>query len=518
MMTRVLRLGLLCWLALLAAGPRVLAQAGAAPTLTMMETVVGRLEARSPEARWQFEASAGDVISLVARPLTDGIDPVLQVLDGTGRSIAGADDIAYPDRLAAAIEALEIPRDDTYTVLVSLFDADATGEFALSLLPAYAAPILVDAFDGSRAWGTGNGSLAEASLVDGRLLLEIDVSNALGWAVPEDAPQVPLDAYVQVNAAVTNAPDYWEYGLILRQASPTSYYLFSVSSRGDWAFLVRSGSATWVHLQDWTEDPLLADLEGAARLGVAMTGDLFTFYVNGRVLGTVIADAIMTPGQVALSIGTIDRQETFPKVVFDDLLITEPLPASDATVAAESLESWQAADSAPIMTELVAVGLVPEGGSQVMLIPSSFTTVSRAGINVLPLGQGRTQADFILSTAITLDSEGADNACGVFFRREENSDRYGLAFLDGLGGAGITYRQGDDFAESFYSEPGFEALSRVRLLLVGQGDYVRLYVNGALQAIHPHPAVTGGLGIAALSYDDRYVNCQFDDTWVWAWN
>ena len=152
-----------------------------------------------------------------------------------------------------------------------------------------------------------------------------------------------------------------------------------------------------------------------------------------------------------------------------------------------------------------------------MLVPSSFTSVSRAGINTLALGQGRTQSDFVLGTIVTLESEGVENGCGVFFRQEAE-EQYGLTYLDGLGGAGIAYRQGADFGTSGYVDGLYETLSSVRLLLVGQGDQVWMYVNGDLVARQPHPEVEGVLGIAALSYDGQFTNCRFGDTWLWTWN
>lgn len=516
-----------CWCRLvvaivfmLGAGDAVLAQGDALPTLTLMETVVGSISDEAPDARWEFEGTGGDRISLLVRTTAGDLDPVLQLLDEAGRLVAEADDIAYPDRPEAALELVELPRDGRYTIRVGRYEGDATsasGEFALTMLPAFAAPVFAESFDGDQMWRAGNGSLAEADLYEGQLLLEIDTANALGWATPDDPPAVPLNAYVQVDAAVTNYPDYWEFGIILRQVSPTNYYLFSVSERGDWAFLARSGGSTWIHLQDWASHPALQDLDGAARLGVLMQDDTFTFYVNGTELGVVTANEIPTSGDIALSAGTIDQQQTFPFVVFDNLLITEPVPQDGSAVVGETIEAWQDPDSETIVQELASIGLVPEGGSQVMLVRDSFTTVSRAGINVLPLGQGRTQVDFVMSSTLSLDSEGADNACGLIFRQQE-PERYGLAFVDGVGGLGASERQAAGFEQSFYADGLFDTLSGVRLLLVAQGDSVRIYVNGELQVIQPHAAESGVVGIAALSYDGLFTDCRFADTWLWTWD
>ncbi|NPV66989.1 MAG: hypothetical protein HPY64_07580 [Anaerolineae bacterium] len=515
----LLALGLTLW-----SGPAVIrAQDDGLPAIRLMQTVFGTLDDETPELRWQFEARAGDRIAAVVQAMDGDLDAVLQVLDAGGRLLAEHDDIAFPDRLDAALEDVAIPGDGSYTLRVGRYryaQGQTSGSFALTLLPAFADPLLWETFDGARQWPTSNPDLMEATQTDGRLSVIVRTANTLGWVAPQDGPIVPSRAYVQVEARVTNEPDYWEYGLIFRQSGPSSYYLFSVSSRGDWAFMARTGSSTWLRLRDWSEHPALADLSAGAELGVLMDGDAFTFYVNGQELDTVTADALSAPGSVALSVGTVDRQRVFPVVVFDNLLVTAPLPpaGADEEPVGATLEAWEAPDSASLVAELAALGLTPEGGRQVMLVPDSFTTVSRPGMQVLPLGQGRMQTDFVLGATVSMESEGADNACGLFFRRVDES-RYSLAFVDGLGGVGLAEWQTDRFDPAFYrTDPGgFAGLTRARLLVVGVGDRVRVYLNGELAAERSNPPLQGGVGIAALSYDGRLVNCQFGNTWLWVW-
>jgi hypothetical protein len=504
------------------AGP-VLAQDDDLPAITLMETVDGTIDDDNPEARWTFDAAEGDRISVLVRAESGDLDPYLQIIDPTGRLLVESDDIAYPDQLDAALEAVELPRDGQYTIRVSRFDfeaGDTSGDFTLLILPAYARPLRWDAFDGEHEWSAGRDELVTTEIAAGSLIMAVEASNALVWTAPTDLGLIPRQAYVQVEAAVTNRPDYWEYGLIFRQTSDTDYYVFSVSSRGDWAFLARSGASTWLHLQDWTEHPALADLAGGAVLGVLMDGDDFTFFVDGTALGTFEATNHPTPGTIALGAGTIDQQDVLPAIRYDNLLITEPLP-SGAVAAGEQLdplESWGERDSAPVLAELVERELVPPEGSQVMLVPDSFTTVSRPGIQVLSLGQGRTQIDFVMSAVISMESESAENACGLVFRRPDE-DQYSIAFLDGLGGLGLSTWQTDRYTNAFYTDAadGDGSLSGDKLLLVAQGDTVYVYLNGQPVATRANTALDGGVGIASLSYDGQFVNCQFDNTWLWTW-
>jgi hypothetical protein len=493
------------------------------PIIHMMDTVFGSLDDSSPEARWQFAAEEGDRVSLVVQALEGDLDPDVQIIDGSGRMLAENDDIAFPDRTDSALEGVQIPRADTYTIRVTRFgfeDGDSQGAFALTLLPAYADPIFWDDFTAAPAWSAGGGELVDVAGVDGQLELAVRASNALVWAAPEAVPALPLRAYLQAEASVANEPDYWEVGLIFRQTSPTSYYLFSVSSRGDWAFLARAGASTWLHLQNWTEHPALADLTGRVTLGVLMDGNQFTFYVDGTPLATLTDDTHAEPGTFALSAGTVDQQDTLPVIRYDNVLAVEPLPPAVAAeeVTGEPLASWEAPEAGPIMDELVAQGVIPAGASQVMYVPSSFIQASRAGIQTLPLGQGRRGTDFVMGTTVVMESASNENGCGLVFRRQ-SADRYSLFFLDGLGGYGLAEWNLDRFEPAAY-EMGQAVLAeenRNRIVLVAQDDRVRVYLNGDLVLVRPNPPLEGGVGIASLGFDDTFVDCRFGDTWLWTW-
>ncbi|MBN1964770.1 MAG: pre-peptidase C-terminal domain-containing protein [Anaerolineae bacterium] len=513
---------LLAVLLVLASLPVARAQDNDPPTIAIMETVAGVIDDNAPEALYRFEARRGEHVSVLVHATGSGtLDPYVQLIDPAGEVLAEADDISYPGQRDAALEAVEMPRAGTYTVRVTRFNSAqgrSAGPYVLALLPAYASPVLWEDFAGDRPWMAG-GSPMTIGVDDGRLVLSVDATNMLAWTAPGEAITLPARAYVQVEAAIANDPDYWEYGLVFRQSGPNDYYLFAVSSRGDWAFLSRSGPSAWEAVRDWTADDALADLAGGARLGVAMDGDSFTFYVAGVELATVTADAHDAPGGIGLSVGTADRQDAMPVITYDNLLVTEALPepvVTEEAMTVPPLASWQAATSAPILEELAALELVPEGGSQVMLVPESFTSSSRAGMHDLALGQGRAQADLVMGATVQIEDEGEGNACGLIFR-QENADRYSVAFVDALGGYGLATWQNEGFDPATYAQGYPDADVLPHLLLVVQGEHAWLFLNGEMVMTQPSESLAGGVGIVSLSYDNHFVNCTFLDTWLWTW-
>ena len=493
------------------------------PTLQLMEIVSGAIDDDTSEARWQFEASAGDRVSVTVWTVSGDLDPYVQIIDESGRVLAENDDIAYPDRLDAALEAVEIPREGMYTVRVTRFgfeEGHTQGEFSLVLLPAFADPIFWEPFDGARTWTADSTDLMDVQGVDGQLELSVNATNTLAYAATDDAPGVPLRAYVQVDVTVENEPDYWEYGLVFRQIDSADYYLFSVSSRGDWAFLGRTGASTWLHFQDWTAHPALEEPPRHATLGVLMEGERFTFYINGTVLSTLVANTIDVPGTIALSAGTVDQQDVLPVIRYDNLLVTAPLPAvvDEEEMGGQPLTTWESRDATPIVEELTAQGVIPEAASQTMYVPESFVTVSRQGMQTLALGQGRTQTDFVMGSSIILESDSAENGCGLIFRRA-SADQYALFFVDGLGGYGLSEWTLDRFDPAVYemTRPPSGETNLDRVVLVAQEDRVRVYINGEPVTVRPALPVEGGVAIVALSFDGAFVNCRFEDTWLWTW-
>lgn len=123
---------LFCIACLLAALSTNYAQARA---IRIGSAVEGELSAGETH-RYSLTALELTLVSFRVEALSDELDPMLKILDHTGRLVASNDDYAYPEERDAAIQAFVFPRTSSYTVLVSAF-GDSEGAYRLHALPGY---------------------------------------------------------------------------------------------------------------------------------------------------------------------------------------------------------------------------------------------------------------------------------------------------------------------------------------------------------------------------------------------
>src|SRR5262249_35382209 len=120
---------------------------------------------------WTFSAAEGEVLSFVLRPTTGNIDPVMSISNSAGTILLANDDYAYPDSPDSMLEAVTIPRRDTYTLIVSGFGATA-GEYTLTMFIGFANEVADDTFENARQW-TSSGSPLAMNVSDGQMNLSL---------------------------------------------------------------------------------------------------------------------------------------------------------------------------------------------------------------------------------------------------------------------------------------------------------------------------------------------------------
>lgn len=80
---------------------------------------------------WTFEGAAGDAVTIILSPGSDGMDVSFQLLDPAGEILIEVDDTF--DGKAETLEAYELPVDGEFTIVIQEF-WDAPGEYELQLL------------------------------------------------------------------------------------------------------------------------------------------------------------------------------------------------------------------------------------------------------------------------------------------------------------------------------------------------------------------------------------------------
>ncbi len=91
------------------------------------DTLTGGLDDAAFERLYTFDGAAGDVVTVDLRRVEGDLDVSLRLLDAAGDEVAQNDDIGGGSS-DARIEALSLPEDGTYTIVVTRFQ----GEFGLS--------------------------------------------------------------------------------------------------------------------------------------------------------------------------------------------------------------------------------------------------------------------------------------------------------------------------------------------------------------------------------------------------
>jgi hypothetical protein len=303
----------------------------------------------------------------------------------------------------------------------------------------------------------------------------------------------------------------WQTGLLARWQDPENYYLYSLNERGQWRFSVRSDGEERV-IRDWSEHPAIVAGQTAFSLGLLANGVGFDFFYNGQPVGRLSDQTISEPGKVALMVETAGALDNEVTAQFQTLTITTPL--EDGLIPQQIMSGG----SSVMMQELQRRRLVPTSGEMGLVVPESFVTYNRPGVNVLPLGGSQTYSTFALGTTVNWEIATPDlpAGCGLILRTSGETD-YLLAYFDQNGAYGLSQRQGDQFEPGIFGEGLAVSGGPQRLLVIGNETQLVYYINGQLVGTLDSPIVEGGIGNAAVNFESTTTSCQFSDTWVWAW-
>ena len=460
--------------------------------------VEGRVTAGG-EQSWQFSAGEGEVIAVLVTPANAAFDPVVSLSSSSGELIRN-DDFDYPTDTRAILEAITLPRRDTYTLRVSGF-GESAGAFTAELLRGFGAVI-----PAGGEWAGGDNLLIEA--METQVALVLNGASQRGLARLADTT-VPADQYVETSVLEISGRGGWRAGLALR-VQDTGYYLFEVDDRGQWRFLVHEDGTDLV-IRDWLTHPAISSGTTAFKLAVLARGSAFELFYNDIFISRQTDSALEDAGQAGLVVETLNVPDSETIARFSPPRITTPL--AGAVLPQQLIVGNQAV----MLQELQRRGLIPPEGRSQLTISESFVTLNQPGVNEILLGGGQRYTNFVIASTVSWDIQGSDAAagCGLVLRAQNDAD-YTLAYVDQTGAYGAVTRRDDRFQAGLYGErPG--GGSSAHLLVIVDGDQLIYYVNGLLAGTTENPPINGQIGSAALNFEPVTTNCTFRNIWLWGW-
>ncbi|MGC9523668.1 MAG: family 16 glycoside hydrolase [Anaerolineae bacterium] len=171
-------------------------------------------------------------------------------------------------------------------------------------------------FDDATGWRLNSDAVAEVTIEDGSLHIDVLQPGQVAWAATEMAW---ADLRLEVDATQVAGPHDNEYGVLLRMTGDERFYAFSISGDG-YVRAARYAEGEWTVIgPDWAPSDAVNQGEATNHLEVVAEGPAFEFSVNG-VSVLEVEDAALERGSVGLYAGAFG--EGGVEVAFDDLRIT----------------------------------------------------------------------------------------------------------------------------------------------------------------------------------------------------
>jgi hypothetical protein len=493
-----------CLILLLAAS-----QIQAQEALTPYVPVEGQIDSADAEQTWNFSGIEGWVVSVYVQSTGDGLDPEVALANSAGETLTYNDDIAYPGSTDALLQAVTLPRTDTYTVTVSGYK-ETTGGYTLMLLRGYSEILMAENFNGDTTTWRGSSDDLALDIAAGQLTLSLSGTGLRGYALNEPEGSY-TDFYADAVISLAAGRSGWMGGLTLRHTGQ-SYYRLAINDQGQWRMTLVTSSGEQI-LRDWTNHPAIVAGQESFTLGVLANDGAFDVFYNNIYVGQVVdPDLTLTEGSIGLYLETPNSAGSESQIAFDALTVTAPRQTGEVDILPNRIVSG---GQALTIQELERRRVIPTGGEAALTVTESSASLSSPGVNRLLLGRGTTFEDFVLSTTVNLKA-GASGVvgCGVIFGSTSDAD-YALAYIDQTGGYGLSPRSGDTFAPGIFGVNEGWTQGRQHLLVVRLGETVYYFVNREHVGTIQMPAVEGEIGVAAVNYETISTTCEFSDTWVW---
>ncbi len=489
---------------LLAITPSI--QAQSVMSITLPAEITDQIGAGETDS-YTFAATAGGVFSFSVRAESD-FDPVLTLQDSAGRLVLSNDDYDYPQSRDSLIEAVTVPRTDTYTLSVSGFSGSA-GSYVLRVYPGFSQMAANETFETSDGWQAADN--LTTAVVDGDYTLEVSGVRAWGASFYQYVDPA-TDIYVQTQVMSIDNANGWIIGLAMRQTR-ASYYMLSINNEGLWRFSSVEDNTMQV-IRDWTPHPQIVAGQTEFTLGMIGNAASFDFYYNNGFIGSISDDSLTLPGSIGVVIGTTSSLSSTTRARIDNLIVTTPRFIDNARVIPQHVI---VSSGAEMERTLEVRHVVDATGTMALTVPASSVEFARSGVNRLMLGRGTTYSNFALGAFV--DIQGAQQGlagCGLVIRYAGEGD-YVLAYLDQSGGYGLSQRDGDVFLPGRYGENPEWGEDRVHLLIIADDSTLYYYIEGQFVGSLETSAANGEIGTAVVNFETITTTCQYSDLWLWQW-
>ena len=475
-------------------------------SLPLFTPVTGTLSSGGLD-RWEFTAADGALMSASVQATSDDLDPVVTIRDRNGELLFNNDDYR-PDSRDARLEAFTIPGTGTYTLEVSSF-GETAGDYELTLLAGFAALHHLETFADETTWHSEHEAL-EIVQGDGRMALLLNGIQEQAIAI-YDAQEPPRDHFVQVDIPELIGANGWQVGLVTRQQSNNTYYAYHLNNRGEWRFTINTPDGQTI-LRDWSIHPAIIPGQNNFTIGLLANETSFEFFYDSQLIGRATDATIVESGAVGLLVATPPTAGSEVVAQFQNLAITVP---SEEPIIPQQLATG---NSTVMIPELQRRRLIPPSGTMGLVVPESFITFNRPGVNELSLGGDQTFTTFALGATVTWDIATPElpAGCGIVLRQNDET-HYWLAYLDQTGAYGLSQRENDRFEPGIFGSGINVDQGLSRLLVIANDEHLLYYVNGQLAGMLEVSPVAGGVGNAVINFEPTTTSCQFTDTWVWSW-
>jgi hypothetical protein len=470
----------------------------------------GELDPTTPQL-YSLTALESSVVSLSVRVTGGTLDPIVRILDSSGRLIVENDDFNYPDTSRAILQSLVMPKTDTYTIEVSAF-GDTSGRYELSIQRGYDQLEIHDVDVAVTDWRADGTQDMTTAPVNEKLYVEMTGIAQTGTLLAEHFPVVQ-DFYYEATLRDILSTSSWQIGVVFRYIDPTSYYRVMFSDQGYWQLEHVSEDVVTV-VQDWRTHPAIVAGVADFTLGVMVNGASIHVVYNGQIVGTVYDDTVTDAGRVGVTAITPDAFSSRVTFILDSVLMTTPSLVDDRLqfpmrLVGQNLNAYTAL--------LERQQVVPIGGELALTAPSTTIRNVEAGVSRFPIASTVAFREFIMSGDLTV-STLTDGIGGCGFTFNETADNvYTLVYINQANEYGVSQRDGDTFDAGMYGTLSSTQDAQTRkVTIVVLADVIYLYIDALFVDKMPYTASSGELGTAVVNFDAVDTTCTSDNLWLWS--